>query len=99
MALSSILYPRSSSLMVSPAFPVHAHAALAAQPRREADGKQDRFGQRVQQDGQPGVSEAYNEQSASDERARDSRQNWPHWPRANPEEQDERREKHRGVQQ
>src|SRR5262245_39910499 len=58
MALSSIFYPRSSILMISPAFPVDAPAALASQPRGDADGEQERFGQRVQQDGQPGMSEA-----------------------------------------
>src|SRR5262249_30040108 len=31
--------------------------------------------------------------------ARDSYQNWPHWPGANPDEHDERSEKHRSVQQ
>src|SRR5262249_22671052 len=57
--------------MISPAFPVDAPAALASQPRGEADGEQDRFGQRVQQDGQPGMSETYNEHGANGERARD----------------------------
>jgi hypothetical protein len=58
MALSSIFDLRPSFLKVSPAFPVDAPAALASKPRGEADGEQDRFGQRVQQDGQPWVSEA-----------------------------------------
>src|SRR5262245_27958350 len=58
MALPTIHYPLSSILTISPAFPVDAPAALAAQPRGEADGEQNRFGQRVQQDGQPGVPEA-----------------------------------------
>src|SRR5262245_65640641 len=49
-ANGAIHYPLSTILKVSPAFPVDAPAALAAQPRGEADGEQDRFGQRVQQD-------------------------------------------------
>src|SRR5215813_1177033 len=45
------------------------------------------------------MSETYNEHGANCERARNGCQNWPHWPRANPDEHDERREKHRRVEQ
>src|SRR5262245_63258067 len=45
------------------------------------------------------MSETYNEHGANCERAGAGYQNWPHWPRADPDEHDERREKHRCVQQ